>query len=508
MAQRDLEPGFTVDRHGGLQLNEPDAQVGPEYALDLLDVDWDAQGVLGSRMGTEKVASPETSYDTIYGAAVDFDPRGEEYALLARREHTLVVIDEAGAEGASLEVGGNGLSFAQIGLGVLRPVTYIASLEHPVRKFADGEFSEPTATIDGEAGKAMPEAGLITTWPDGGNRLVFVGTGLSGGPGGADSSPNTIWFSEPGQPESFESTAFVELDPGDGEQIVDCASWGRQVFVLKERHLIVFYGISADEEGKPIFNFRTIDLGTRARGGCAVGREGVYFLAEDGVWVTTGGRPALVSDMMNLSQFRRDRRTTLGGITFPSWNIAKGIVYLDECIYVGLLEEEGAGPAIERLLKIDLETGRATLWKTNILDFIVWSPTWAGVPRLVFSGGGEKKGVYLFTPETDKDVVVEMDPYWCSGRYDLSDPDEKTLTITKIWGSGDVDVSTAEDYGAYGATKTFSLGEGDAIAQRQLQRGQTATLLSHRLSGAAPWSVQRITRYLQSSRVSATEKAA
>lgn len=503
----DLRPALTIDRFGGLQLNDPAAQVGAEDALDLLDVDWDAQGVLGSRMGTEKVSSPEHVYDQIFGAAVTFDPRGEVYALLARRGATLVRLDEAGEEKASIELADMDVDFAQIGLGVLRPVTYIAQFGTPTRKFSDTEFSEPTATVDGAGGKAMPEAGQILAWPDGGNRLVFLGTGLEGGPAGAGSSPTRIWFSEPGQPEHFESTAYVELNPGDGEQIVTGATWGRDVFVLRERHLHVFYGISADEEGKPIFNFRTIDLGTRVRGKCVVGREGVYFLAEDGVWVTDGGPPALVTDMANLSQFRRDGRALLGGHSFPSWNEAKGIAYVDECLYVGFLEEEGTGPAIDRLMKLDLETGRLTYWTANLRDFISWSPTWAGVPRIVFSGGDEEhSGVFLFTPAADEDVVVDMTPYWISGRYDLGDPDEKTVTVTKIWGSGRVDVAVASDFGEFGATKTFALGEGSAVEKGELQRGRTSTFLSHKISGAAPWSVQRITRYLRETRVSGTEK--
>jgi hypothetical protein len=40
----------------------------------------------------------------------------------------------------------------------------------------------------------------------------------------------------------------------------------------------------------------------------------------------------------------------------------------------------------------------------------------------------------------------------------------------------------------------------------QAQKGQTATLFSHRVSGAAPWSLYRIDRYLRETRAVETQK--
>lgn len=513
-----LSPQISVDDHDGLQLDTPPALVGPAAALDLLDVDWDTRGVLGSRMGVKAfVDDAAGNYDVIFGAGVLFDPLGETFALLARRGETLVILNEDGSEGDTLEVTEGGLDFAQIGLNVLTPVTYIANQEKQIRKFYQGEFSDPTATVDGAGGKAMPEGYFVEPWADAANRLVVAGTGLSGGPAGAPGSPSHVFFSEPGQPEHFEADAFVELNPGDGDRIVGCVSWGNQIFVFKDTHLFLFYGVSADIEGKPIFNFKTIDLGTRAlaprgRGAPHVvaGRDGVYFIARDGIWVTTGGPPILVTPSLNFNENRRDQRSELGGAPFPTWPQAKGLCYANGSLFVNIAEEAGEGLIpVKRMLKIDLATRKASYWKTNLNAFTLWASTWAGVPRLFFSGAGEdNKGIYYFTPEVDVDPVVDMDPYWLSGFYDVADnPDEKTVTWTKVWGSGEVEVGVGEDYKSIEREKPFPLGAGAAIAQHQENQDQSATFLSHRISGVAPWSVQRLTRFVRETRVPATQKS-
>lgn len=510
---------ITLTPTGGLVLDVPFDKVPPSSAVDLLDVDWDARGVLGSRQGAVKFSTEAQAenYDVIFGAGTTFLPLGEKFALLARRGETLVQIGENGKEkGTTLKVkAGLRLNFCQVGRASLTPITYIANQDAKVQKF-DGEvFSEPTATVDDVAGKDMPICHFLADWQDEGNRLVYANTGLLGGPAAAAGSPSHVFFSEPGEPEKFESRAFVELNPGDGQQILGMVTWGRQLFVFKETYVCVFYGISEEAEGKPRFNFTTIDLGTRAiapRGSgpphVVAGREGVYFVAEDGIWVTTGGPPVLVTDQLDLNLSRRESRTELGGATFPSWLHVKGLLYMAGCLYVGIQKgtAEDTSQDIERVFKIDLHTGRITYWKTSLFAFTRWSSTFNGTPRVWFSGSGANKGVYFFTPEVDVDPTVAMDPYFASGGYDIEDVDEKTLIRIRAWGSGEVDLKVAEDYGAFGQATALKLGASPAVAQVGPQKQQTATIFAHRFSGKAPWSIQRFARYLRETRVSETQK--
>lgn len=517
MASAPSPKPITIGEFGGVVLNASLDAVGPQNAIDLLDVDWDARGVLGSRMGATEFTTkePEANYDVIFGDRLGNLTIAQDFALLARRGETLVRLNEAGEEEGSLAVSAARINFAQIGSGaILSPITYIANQGKPIKKWDGSVFSAPTATVDGVAGKAMPEAHFVAVWQDGANRLVCGNTSLTGGPNGAGGSPSHVFFSEPGEPEKYESTSFVELNPGDGEQICGIVEWGREIFVFKETQVFVFYGIGKDEEGKPEYLFRTVNLGTRCipqRASCSpnivAGREGVYFIGRDGIWVTSGGEPSLVTDALNLSSQRREPREKLGELAFPSWSQAKGIAYLDDCLYVGIPEEAGEGAIpIKRLFKIDLRSGNVTFWKTELFSLMTWGLGYDIPQRVFFSGAGANKGVFYFNPDTDEDPTVAMDPYYESGYSDQGDADEKTFNHTKIWGSGNVDVAIGEDYGSPAHAKTYKLGAGTAVAQKQGQNGGTATCFNYRLSGKAPWSVERMSRYMRETRVAGTQK--
>lgn len=303
------------------------------------------------------------------------------------------------------------------------------------------------------------------------------------------------------------------MRPGDGESIIACCAWGGQVFVFKESHLFVFYGISVDAQGKPIFNFRTVDLGTRilppsAKCGAQVvaGAEGVYFIANDGLYMTTGGEPSLLSEDLNPLA---DSKALVGpaATTFGErrWTQAKGIAFCGEAVYIGLGATAGIA---DRVLKFDLRGLRWTVWSAELHSMVAWNAeTTTHRERLFFSASDEaQKGVFFYTPAKDTDPTTEMEPRWQSGFYELESPDEKTVVGTKLWGSGEVTVKVAEDYGVLGAATKYKLGTAPAIAQQQKQKGQTATLFSHQFSGTAPWSVQRLDRYLRETRVTETQK--
>lgn len=514
----ELDP-IAFKRNGGLRLDLPLGEVSREEAIDLLDVDWRSD-VLTVRDGAKKLsqAEPASPYDVLF-------PHSTERLLARFGKKTIAVLKNGNgipgsgwgdATGVTVDTAEQHLAFSRLGTPG-GTYTYIADRINTLKRFDGVNFAEPTATIDGEAGKAMPKGDFLATWIDGGNRLVVAGAG-SGGPGGMAATASHVFFSLPGSAEEYESTAYVILDPGDGEAIHGCCEWGGQIFVFKETRMFVFYSVSADSEGKPIFNFRTVDLGTRVRQPgttsgeqIVAGREGVYFVSENGVWVTTGGEPTLLSDALAplsdiapSDDFPGPASDTFGERRFKQ---ARGISFCDEQLYVGLALDAGEEGPVTRMLKLDLRTLDWTVWTVLINCFLVWNEdTSYNHSRLFFSvrNAGDKN-IYLFTPDAEEDPHVDIEPRWQSGFYDLDNADEKTFTTFKIWGSGKVELSVAEDYGDVGDAFECNLGEGMAIAQLQDQRGQTATLFSHKLSGAGPWSVQRMHRYLQSTRVPATQ---
>lgn len=492
----------------GLILNRPLDAVGADNAIDILDVDWDnSLGMLRSREGAAAF-SPEdaaSSYDIIAPHSLT--------RLLARRGTTLHAINAEGKEiaGKTATVSSKHLSFARLGTPSAA-YTYIADQESALKRYDGTDFTSPTADVGEDKGVAMPKGRFLAVWPDGGNRLVVAGTTASGGPNGAISSPSHVWFSNPGDGEAYEATAYVQVNPGDGEEIIGCVAWGGMIFVFKETRCFIFYGVSADNDGKPVFNFRTVELGTRmnppgAKNGenVVAGTDSVYILADQGVYATTGGDLSLLST--DLEPLARSQAlvgpitTTLGS---RRWVDAGGIAYAGEALYVGLLE----GGVVDRVLKYDLRKQAWTILTAALNCIVAWAEQTDNRGRIFFSGTGEgNERIYFYTPATDEDASgAAMSPRWQSGFYDLEDADEKTFVHTKVWGTGEIDIKTAEDYGELGAATRCKLGTAPAIAQAQKQKGQTATLFSHQISGTAPWSVQRIDRYLRETRVPETQK--
>lgn len=493
---------------GGLVLNQPLDGVGGEQAIDILDVDWDGSlGTLRSRAGASAFSSgaAATNYNVLFPHSL--------IRLLSRRAATLYSINAEGGEiaGKTTTVAeAKHLSFAKLGTPSAS-YTYIADQEHTIKRYDGTDFSEPTCNVGEAKAVAMPKGKYLCVWPDGGNRLVIAGTTGAGGPNGAISSGSHVWFSMPGNAEEYEGTAYVQLSPGDGEEIVGCVCWGGMVFVFKETKCFIFFGVSADQEGKPIFNFRTMDLGTRitapshlAGEKVVAGNDSVYFVADDGVFATTGGEPSLLStDLEPLAKSQPligPAATTLGE---RRWVDAEGIAYLNDCVYVGLT----SSGVVDRVMKYDLRKQGWTILTASLNAMIGWAEQTNNRGRIFFSGSGAgNKKIFYYTSAVDADASVTMDPRWQSGFYDLENADEKTLTNNKVWGTGEVTIKVAEDYKELGTGKKYKLGTSPTIAQRQLKQSQTATLFSHQISGTAPWSVQRIDRYLRETRVPATKK--
>ena len=494
---------------GGLILNRPLDDVGADNAIDVLDVDWDnSLGKLRTREGASAF-SPEDaagSYDILYPHSLT--------RLLARRTKTLYAVNTEGkeVEGKTATVNEKHLAFARLGTPSAS-YTYIADQENTLKRYDGTEFTSPTCTVGEVKAVAMPKGRFLAVWPDGGNRLVVAGTTAAGGPNGAISSGSHVWFSMPGDGEEYEATAYVQLNPGDGEEITGCVAFGGMIFVFKETRCFIFYGVSADQDGKPVFNFRSVELGTRMRvpgskraENVVAGNDSLYFVADHGVFAMTSDAPSLLSD--ELEPLSRSQaligpiKTTLGE---RRWGNAAGIAYMGEEIYVGL-ESEGV---VDRVLKLDLRKQSWTIFSAALNCLVSWNEQTNNRARVFFSGTGVgNRRIYFYTPAVDADAsAAELDPRWHSGFYELEEADEKTFVHTKMWGSGEVELKVAEDYGELGTATKFKLGTAPAIAQQQKQKGQTATLFAHQFSGTAPWSVQRLDRYLQSTRVVETQKS-
>jgi len=677
----------------GLRLDQGLDEVGAGGAIFLRDVDWDGSlGKLRSRDGFKKLKAAEAT-----GTYKALFPHSSLRLLATKRVTAesvkLVAIDREGTEKTEAtwtkEV--CKANFAHYGIPTAS-YTYgrgaVTSMK-PIR-FDGTTFTEPTCkifegTTETGSGKEMPRANFMQAWPDQRNRMAFANMGATGGPNGAASNNSRIWFSKAGSAEEFETTAFVDLGVGDGEEIVGMCLYGGQIFVFKETKFFVFYSVSLNESAQPEFNFREVSMGEGSRMKraaqtelaetsdqiCAPGPDGVYFATTDGVYVTAGGAPTKISQALRpleeASPFAGPMATFLNGSTESCRWPAAGIVVLGTRVFVKRYEylfiydiptqewlcwkmpnvslavwtgltgggaevsEKAAGkgensaavgeaawsnpenikafdssyascapnfltsrssqrliakkfgfavPTEATIVGIKVELARkATELSGEIKDFEAsllkagavagtdksLPEAWKSIEADVFYGGSEDLwgttwtpaqineegfgfalrvraessgsrealvnvvGIYVFytlpasgtgirprlfctqsksifytAPEVTEEAGTRT-PEYESGFYDLESQDEKTLEHFKVWGTGAVKLQVAKDFGEPGEATEVTLGTSPAIAQGSGNKSQTASMFSHRFSGAGPWSIQRFIRYLRETRVAATK---
>lgn len=165
-------------------------------------------------------------------------------------------------------------------------------------------FARTTGTIEkvnaaAIAGLAMvPIAGspwckYLTVMPTE-SRVVAAFAGYAGLDG------EGVCFSDVGGTTWVEANS-IQVQPQDSvsDDITGAANWRDLVFVFKSRSFFVFTGSSTTASGAAQFNYRAVNtgIGCTATGAnsVAAGRDGVYFIGADGIYLTTGGPPELVS---------------------------------------------------------------------------------------------------------------------------------------------------------------------------------------------------------------------
>lgn len=373
-------------KFGGLRLDLPLDEIGGEQAQYLRDVDWDGNtGRVRPRDGFQKLKAAEAT-GPYKGLFAHSNLRLLATKRIKSTEVKIVAIDKDGVEQkeAAWPAGEATSCFTRFGTPSASYTYCRANISSAkVVRFDGANFTEPTCSVDGVTGKEMPKGKFMAAWPDGGDRLVVANTGATGGPGGAASSNSHVWISEAeGKAEAYESTAYLQINPGDGEEITGLAVFGGQVFVFKETRFFVVYGIRESEEGRPIFDYREVSLGEGSRMKRPVvealkessdqmvctGAGGVYFCTSDGIWVTTGSTPQKISQALRpleeVSPFDGPMAEFLNGSTESFRWPATGIVCLGSRLIVR---------RYEFMFILDLPTGEWTCWKMTAVSIAIWT---------------------------------------------------------------------------------------------------------------------------------------
>jgi hypothetical protein len=388
-----METAQRFQHFGGLRLDLPIDEVGPEDAIYLRDVDWDGSlGKVRCRDGFQKLKAAEAT-----GPYKGLFPHSALRMLATKRisgtEAKIVALDKEGTEKteAVWPATEGKSSFTHLGTTTASYTFGRANVSTAkVVRFDGATFTEPLAKagayegehIAGTQTKEMPKGALYATWPAGGNRLIAANTAAAGGPGGFASSNSHVWFSLPGAPEEWGEKDFVILGAGDGEEITALCAWNGQIFVFKETKIFIFFSVSLDEENLPEFNFKEVSLGEGSRmkrassslqaetsDQIATGSPtGVYFCTTDGIYVTTGGQASKISQALKPLEetvpFDGPMAEFLNGSVEAFRWPATGIASLGQRIIVR---------RYEFMFIYDIPTAAWTCWKMPAVSMAIWA---------------------------------------------------------------------------------------------------------------------------------------
>lgn len=283
-----------IGRFGGLDLrSDPEEGTpGNVHAINCQDIAFDRDGRIRQRPGTSKLTSTATgvawdnlltfrqtgigvphviTVDTVSGQLTSFN------SVTGAAVHSFT---PTGPALPSTLFGG-----AMIGIPTATQVMYLTTDGADFLTKYDGTTFTNTAIGGGAHHVAVQ-------YPD--NRLVLANSGVT-------TTNSRVVFSAANNPESFDlANDYVDLLPGDGEQIVGMANYRNDLFVFKQSAFWRFFGNSTDATGGTVFNNQMTrhNLNTPGRYAgrvTAAGEEGVYFLGADGVYLTTGGTPTKIS---------------------------------------------------------------------------------------------------------------------------------------------------------------------------------------------------------------------
>lgn len=472
---------------GGLNLRDAPDSVG-NGCIDCLNIDLDYSGTrVRQRNGYTNLTSVAASnpYHFLF--------RQSSSALLASDGFGGSAFQSINSSGTITSLSSQGVH-AAVNFGTPSTTsTYYSIGADTIRKLVGTTVSAPTATVDGTGSRTMPYGNRLAV-QDNDNRLVVGGP--TSGPNGASSSSSHVWFSDAGNAESWQTTNYVQLTPGDGEAIVGAVSWRGNLFIFKETRLFVFYGNSTDAAGNPVFNYRVVQLPSRMvqigfqEAAISAGDDGVYFVTRGGLYVTTGDVPTYLSDILS------PLATTDGPGSFftaiPStlrWSYTTAMHYHKRRIFITVSTVGTGGTFV-----YDIDADNWFVWSVLPNVFATWP-----YDDLHFGGGTASNLVYKFSPSVSTDAGSNISSYYRSGFNDFGREEEKTLAETQLWGTGSVGFAWSRDFGSLDTPATVTLGSDPAIANGRSLMDKTGTLMSYQLSSVSggAWAVHRVSPYLR-----------
>jgi hypothetical protein len=506
---------------GGLNLRDKADVVRDDQAIDLLNVEFTEVGAIRQRDGYVELTSSALT-NRVDSLAPFYKADGTKQ-LLAGCGTRLEALNTSGAVVSSLTGKTSGPWVFQRFAAPGSEYAYAANGVDTVVRWDGTNWTAPAN---------MPKAGSLTALTGAkSNRLVATcyGTGTTSGPAASASNPSRVHFSDPGLPETWTINNYIDLEPGDGEQNMAAVSWHDRVFVFKETKFFVFGDESERADGTPQFNYYAVDtgVGLAAKQAITIGRDGIYFMSRQGVYVTNGGPPVPVSDIIEpffvgnpevyfLSSTLNQAQI---GLTRLTWH--------KERLYLAV--PTGTATACDRVLVHDLRQHWWSLYDIPASSLASWRKGDQAELHFGYAAGANKVG-RVSTGSTD-DVGTAITSRWRSGWFDYGESVVKTIRESKLWGVGSVTVNFSKDFersaaqsgvAVFGASATDLWGSGagpdtwgdgtgsdtwggagqvSATLVRRAIRGVVFSTEFVSVTGAPSWSIHRVARHLREKRV-------
>lgn len=422
-------------------LAKPDA-VDPSECIDGLNILFSERGAIESRPGYNNLTPSELT-NRVDNLEAYYTASGTKQ-LVAGCGTRLETISTGGSVVASATgLSGGPWDFCRFGKPNEESV-YAGNGADTLRKWEGSNWTAPTASVDGVGAKIMPKASSVCLFP-GGNRLVCGGfSGKKDGPGESESSPSHVYFSEAGNPEAFESTAYIQFTPGDGEKVKAVVTWREFVFVFKETKFFVVdaSNTAVDGEGKPEFTYRTVETGVGLASPRAVciHQSGVYFMDRTGVFRTTGQEPEAVSNLVEPIWSGDTSLFYTGGVLAFSAVTNCAMQTWDEKIYLSF-------PTAEFNNRTLVYSPEYKWWSlTNLPCSAMTTFRVENATELAFGYASGEKMIGRHKSSYTNDDGVAIKERWRQGWVDYGNADIKTVRATKVWGSGKVGMGIDKDF--------------------------------------------------------------
>jgi hypothetical protein len=261
---------------------------------------------------------------------------------------------------------------------------------------------------------------------------------------GVEAFPSRVYFSgfngTAPDPREWNSDAYVDLDPNDGEAITGIGTYGNYILVFKPRKTFVIYDLVTGANRRI-----SSEIGCIAHRSIVETPSGTFFLSEDvGVASTDGNEISLLSANVD-SLLRR------GAVQTSTFQHAAA-TYFDQSYFLSFCLNLSAN---DITLEYDIETQSWWIHSIGSNDWALLDP--AGTPRLYSAQPAAGRIERAFAPNVYQDAGTNYSSYWQGPHFTWGTPHRnKQLNQFRIDGYGSWVLQAATDF-----TEDFTILDGE-----------------------------------------------